>query len=97
MITLSAQHFLNHRLDPEEIRRQVREMAAAGYQAVYPHARQGMLTPWSSEDWWRALDAIAEVCRETGMRMDIWDEDYFPSGLAGGRVVWSDPGLRARA
>lgn len=96
MITLSAQYFLNHRLDPEEIRRQVREMAAAGYQAVYPHARQGMLTPWFSEDWWRALDAIAEVCRETGMRMDIWDEDYFPSGLAGGRVVWSDPGLVAR-
>ncbi|MGM0493023.1 MAG: glycosyl hydrolase [Armatimonadota bacterium] len=96
MTTLTAQYFLNHRLDPDEIRRQVREMADAGYEVIYPHARQGMLTPWFSEDWWRALDAIAEVCRETGMRMDIWDEDYFPSGLAGGRVVWSDPGLVAR-
>ncbi len=96
MTTLTAQYFLNHRLDPDEIRRQVRELADAGYEAVYPHARQGMLTPWLSEDWWIALDAIAEVCGETGMRMDIWDEDYFPSGLAGGRVVWSDPGLVAR-
>ncbi|NLO06893.1 MAG: hypothetical protein GX131_13795 [candidate division WS1 bacterium] len=96
MITLTAQYFLNHRLEPDEIRRQVREMARAGYQVVYPHARQGMLTPWFSEDWWRALDVIAEVCRETGMRMGVWDEDYFPSGLAGGRVVWSDPGLVAR-
>lgn len=26
----------------------------------------------------------------------IWDEDHFPSGLAGGRVVWSDPGLISR-
>ncbi len=96
MTTLTAQYFLNHRLDPDEVRRQVHEMADAGYEAVYPHARQGMLTPWLSEDWWRALDVIAEVCRERGMRMDIWDEDYFPSGLAGGRVVWSDPGLVAR-
>ncbi|MGC9317002.1 MAG: glycosyl hydrolase [Armatimonadota bacterium] len=96
MITLAGQYFLNHRLDPEEIRWQVRELAEAGYQAIYPHARQGLLTPYMSEDWWRALEVIAQVCRETGMQMWIWDEDYFPSGLAGGRVVWEDLGLVAR-
>lgn len=96
MICLTAQYFLNHRLDLDEIEWQVEELARAGYQAVYPHARQGLLTPYFSEDWWRALDRIAEVCRRTGMQMNIWDEDYFPSGLAGGRVIWEGPGLVAR-
>jgi len=96
MISLTGQYFLNHRLDLDEIEWQVEELARAGYQAVYPHARQGLLTPYFSEDWWRALDRIAAVCRRTGMQMNIWDEDYFPSGLAGGRVIWEDPGLVAR-
>ena len=96
MATLVAQYFLNHRLDPEEIEWQMEELAKAGYQGVYAHARPGMLTPYMSEEWWRALDKMVEVCRRTGMEFWIWDEDYFPSGLAGGRVVWEDPGLISR-
>ncbi|NLE29927.1 MAG: hypothetical protein GX629_09695, partial [Phycisphaerae bacterium] len=96
MNIMTGQYFLNHRLDPQEIQWQVRELAAKGYQGIYPHARQGLLTPYFSNDWWRSIDAILDGCRNTGMTMWIWDEDYFPSGLAGGRVVWDDPGLIAR-
>ncbi len=96
MISIIGQYFLNHRLDLDEIEWQVEEFARAGYQGIYPHARQGLLTPYMSDDWWRAIDKIAEVCERTGMQMWIWDEDYFPSGQAGGRVVWETPGLLAR-
>lgn len=96
MTVLTGQYFLNHRLDLNEIEWQMAELAKQGYQGVYPHARQGLLTPYLSEDWWAVIAKIIEVCRRTGMTMWIWDEDYFPSGLAGGRVVWEDPGLISR-
>lgn len=96
MVSLVAQYFLNHRLDHGEIRWQMAELSRAGYQAVHPHARQGLLTPYMSADWWDALDLILECCREHGMQLAIWDEDYFPSGLAGGRILWEEPGLAAR-
>lgn len=93
---LCAQYFLNHRLDPKEIAWQVKELAAAGYDGLYAHARPGLLTPYMSDAWWRCIDAIMEACRKHGLEFWIWDEDYYPSGLAGGRVVWSNPGLVCR-
>jgi len=96
MTSLIAQYFLNHRLDLAEIEWQMEEFARQGYEGVYAHARTGMLTPYFSEAWWQALDKMVEVCKRTGLEFYIWDDDYFPSGLCGGRVLWTDPGLAAR-
>ena len=96
MSSLIAQYFLNHRLDPDEIEWQMEEFARQGYHGVYAHARAGLLTPYFSEAWWQALDRMIEACKRTGLELWIWDEDYYPSGLCGGRVVWDDPGLVAR-
>jgi len=96
MTVLTGQYFLNHRLQTEEIKWQVEEMIKAGYEGIYPHARQGLLTPYMSVDWWKAIDQIVEICRKRNAEVWIWDEDYFPSGLAGGRVVWENPGLISR-
>ena len=96
MSSLIAQYFLNHRLDLDEIQWQMEEFASQGYHGVYAHARPGMLTPYMSDEWWQALDQIVDMCRRLGLEFWIWDEDYYPSGLCGGRVVWADPGLVAR-
>ena len=93
---LSAQYFLNHKLDPEEVRRQIREFADKGYQGVFAHARQGLLTPYMSNDWWNIIDVIIQECESTGIKFQIWDEDYFPSGIAGGRTAWEHPELAGR-
>jgi len=95
MKPVSIQFFLNHILDPVEVASQTRGMAKAGYQTVAGHARAGLLTPFMSDGWWDAVDAILEECKTNGMHYCIWDEDYFPSGHAGGRVIWSDPALIA--
>jgi hypothetical protein len=97
MTSIIAQYFLNHRLDLDEIEWQVTQIARAGYHGLYAHARQGLLTPYMSEAWWQAIGKILEVCRREGLEFWIWDEDYFPSGTAGGRIVWEDPGLLARS
>lgn len=93
---LTAQYFLNHKLEPEEVKRQIREFADKGYQGVFPHARAGMLTPYMSKDWWDIIDVIVKECEATGMKVQIWDEDYYPSGIAGGRIGWEHPELASR-
>ncbi|MEI6504237.1 MAG: hypothetical protein WCP21_24760, partial [Armatimonadota bacterium] len=96
MSSLIAQYFLNHRLDLAEIEWQMQEYARQGYEGVYAHARTGMLTPYFSDAWWQALDKMVEICQRTGMEFYLWDDDYFPSGLCGGRVLWTEPSLAAR-
>ncbi|NUQ01954.1 MAG: hypothetical protein HUU35_19075, partial [Armatimonadetes bacterium] len=96
MTSAIIQYFLNDHLEPDEIRWQMQQFAAAGYQGVYPHARAGLSTPYGSAAWWAALDTILECCQQHGLEFWIWDEDYYPSGWAGGRVVWENPGLAAR-
>ena len=95
-IHLAAQYFLNHRLRIDEVRQQVRELAEAGYECVYPHARAGLLTPYLSEHWFRAVETIIDEAGRRGMAVAIWDEDYYPSPDAGNRVVWEHPEWRAR-
>lgn len=96
MTHLAAQYFLNHRLDAAEVAAQTRMIAEAGYDGIMAHARPGMLTPYFSQEWWDAVDAIHDACSQSGASMWIWDEDYFPSGTAGGRVTWDEPAFYAR-
>lgn len=95
-IFLTAQYFLNHKLEHEEVKRQIREFAEKGYQGVFAHARAGLLTPYMSSEWWNIIDVIMEECRKSGMKFQIWDEDYYPSGIVGGRTAWEHPELAAR-
>ena len=47
----------NEKLDPEELRRQVREMAAAGLGGFFMHARGGLQTVYLSEEWMACVEA----------------------------------------
>ena len=51
-IHVTGQYFLNHLLEEQELRKQVKLLAAAGYESIYGHARQGLKTPYFSEAWW---------------------------------------------
>jgi hypothetical protein len=90
---LIAQYFLNHRLETKEIEWQVKEIAEQGYDGIYAHARQGLLTPYFSENWWQIIQLLLSLCKKYNLEFWIWDEDYFPSGLAGGRITWENPDL----
>lgn len=93
---LAAQYFLNHLLEPEEVRRQMRKFADGGYESIYAHSRAGMRTPYLSDAWFRVIDAMADECRQLGLTLSIWDEDYYPSPTAGGRVLWEHPEFAAQ-
>ena len=41
----------NDKLDPEELRRQIREMKKAGLGGFFMHARGGLQTAYLSDEW----------------------------------------------
>ncbi|WP_046215117.1 glycosyl hydrolase [Paenibacillus wulumuqiensis] len=76
----------NDRLDPEEIRRQVREMKQAGVGGFIMHARAGLETPYLDEEWMDCIAAGIEEGQQLGMQVWCYDENGWPSGFADGVV-----------
>jgi len=76
----------NDALDPEEIRRQVREMAKGGLGGHFMHARRGLVAPYLGPEWMTAVCAAVEEGRHTGTASWLYDEDCWPSGACSGRV-----------
>ena len=76
----------NDRMDPDELRRQVRAMKAAGLGGAFMHARVGLETLYMGDEWMACIAA----CIDEGQALDfgawLYDEDCWPSGSAGGRV-----------
>jgi len=88
---------INDRLDPEEAARQVRLLGEGGYGGVFFHAREGLVTPFLSEEWFQAFKASLEEAEKLGMQVWIYDELWWPSGFAGGTVPSRGHKYRAKA
>ena len=93
----AALWFLNRELDESELRWQVREMAEKGIVGFFMHSLAGNTVPYLSETWFQKCG----VCIDEADRQDVlawlYDEDWCPSGFAGGHVMMRHPELQARA
>ncbi len=76
----------NGDLDPEEVRRQVRDMAESGFGGYFIHARAGLKTPYFGESWMACIDACIDEGRKQGIKTWLYDENGYPSGFSGGIV-----------
>ncbi len=76
----------NNRLDPEELRWQVREFADKGFGGYFMHSRVGLATPYLSDEWMECIGACLEEGRRVDVESWLYDEDKWPSGFAGGMV-----------
>ncbi len=79
--------FWNDRLEEAEVRRQVHLMSEANIGGFFIHARMGRVTPYLSEPWLEAVGAAVDEAARRGMYVWLYDEDNWPSGYAGGRVL----------
>lgn len=93
---LACQYFLNHSLREEELRKQVSMLAEAGYECIYFHTRSGAQTPYFSRKWWDSVLAGLDECIKHHIKFGIWDEDGYPSAIAGGRVTEENPQFLAQ-
>ncbi|MHB1629938.1 MAG: hypothetical protein ACYCVB_16475 [Bacilli bacterium] len=74
----------------EEIRR-MDEMGCAGFIIESrPHP------DYLGQKWWHDVRISVEEARERNMEVWIFDEESFPSGFAGGRVLAKNPDFRYR-
>ncbi len=76
----------NDDLQPEELRRQVRDMKEQGYGGYFMHSRAGLATDYLSDRWMECIAACLDEGRKVGMESWLYDEDRWPSGFAGGLV-----------
>lgn len=83
--------FWNDRLEADEIRWQVGQMAAQGVRGFYIHPRQGLRTPYLSEAFFDLVEVAVEAARRHGLKVHLYDEYPYPSGVAGGAVVLGEP------
>lgn len=88
-------------MEPEILRRQLRDMAEHGVRSVCPHPwppefrpqqQPSFMTPeYLSEAYFRCYKVILGECRKLGMNCYLYDEGGWPSGSACGRVMAGAP------
>lgn len=88
--------FWNGDMQPAEIIRQIGLMFDKGIRSFVIHARVGLTVPYLSETWFERCElALGEAARR-GMKVWLYDEDNWPSGYAGGRVLARNPDFVAQ-
>ncbi len=85
----------NAKLEPEELRRQIRIMKEMGLGGFFMHSRVGLNTEYLGKDWFDCVRACIDEAEKLGMLAWLYDEDRWPSGAAGG-LVTSDEKYRMR-
>ncbi len=76
----------NDKLEPQELRSQIRLMSEAGLGGYFMHARGGLLTEYMGEEWFECVKASVDEGRKRGMRSWAYDENGWPSGFGDGKV-----------
>ncbi len=88
--------FLNDELDPENLRRQLQMMEEKGIYECIAHPRKGLNIEYLSEEWFTRIGVILDEAKRLNMKVWIYDEQDWPSGYAGGRVVAENPAYAAQ-
>jgi len=85
----------NNSLDEKELVKQIDEMKDAGIGGFIMHARTGLKDEYLGEKWFSCIKACLDKARETGMDAWVYDENGWPSGFAGGKLLENED-FRAR-
>ncbi len=78
---------LNDELEDRELIRQIRWMKNRGYGGFFMHSRIGLIVPYLSREWMEKVRLCVREARRLGMKAWLYDEDRWPSGMAGGLVA----------
>ncbi len=98
----SAEHtacpfwFWNGALEPDELLRQLELMHDKGIRAFVIHPRAGLSVEYLSPPWFDRCRLVIDEAARRGMKVWIYDEENWPSGYAGGRVVRRDVRFRGQ-
>ena len=77
----------NAKLDKERLCGQIDQMKEWGIGGFFMHARSGLLTEYLSDDWMQCVESCSEHANRKDMDAWLYDEDGWPSGFAGGKLL----------
>ncbi len=77
----------NDELDKEKLVKQLEWMNENGVGGFFMHARGGLKTPYLGEKWHECIEACAKRAQELGMEAYAYDENGWPSGFVGGKLL----------
>ena len=77
----------NDKLQPSELRRQIRNMHDMKMNGFFMHARCGLETEYLSDEWFKVTRACIDEAKKLGMEAWAYDENGWPSGFAGGKLL----------
>lgn len=91
-------YFLNDDVNRDELILQLEYMRQNGIPAFFLHVRDGITgQAYGTDLFFRNVKFIVEEAEKRGIKMWIYDEDSYPSGNGGGKIVIDNPELRAYA
>jgi len=88
--------FWNDDLKEENLLFQMREMKAKGIDEAIIHSRKGRIVEYLSEEWFSRVAFCLKNAKNIGLKVWIYDEDNWPSGYAGERVMKENPDFIAK-
>ena len=77
----------NDKLENDRLIKQVEWMKNEGFGGFFMHARSGLATEYLSEEWFGAIKECALKAKELGMDAWAYDENGWPSGFVGGKLL----------
>ena len=77
----------NDELDEKELCDQIEWMHEHGIGGFFMHARGGLTTPYLGEKWFSCVEACLKKAKELNMEAYAYDENGWPSGFAGGKLI----------
>jgi len=86
----------NGKLEKDELLHQIDVMKDMGFGGYFMHSRTGLETEYLGDEWFELINVCADRGEELGMESWLYDEDRWPSGLAGG-IVSQHPEFRQKA
>lgn len=77
----------NGELEPDKLVEQINWMHKNGIGGFFMHARGGLTTPYMGEKWFKCVEACLKRAKELNMEAYAYDENGWPSGFAGGKLL----------
>jgi len=68
------------------LKEQLDQYKMLGFGGVFIHPRPGLITEYLGREWFGLWRKSLLQCRKLGMQCNIYDENSYPSGFAGGHV-----------
>lgn len=81
----------NDELEWLRLKEQLRQFKEQGIGGVFVHPRPGLMTPYLSDKWFEMWKLSLEEGKRLGLLVNIYDENSYPSGFAGGLVPSQAP------